>query len=200
MLCVFVLGVEAYSGFFWSKDSPAWCDGGGGAQVDRMMYPTPHNWEWVTDWTLEVNGDVDPDGWTYSHHFNSKQWSGVCSLTHYVRRRSWSRTRRRTGFDASETHSESQSRILELPSLLRARPLDRQKLDLLQSTLFEFPDIPVKTYTVLAILNEFQFDKYRLQAAIGMLKKVPEEDVLHLLKPFRFHADKISVMEARKTL
>ncbi|KAJ3219190.1 hypothetical protein HDU67_002186 [Dinochytrium kinnereticum] len=33
-------------------DSPAWCDGNGHAQVERMMYPTPHNWEVGVSYTI----------------------------------------------------------------------------------------------------------------------------------------------------
>ncbi|KAJ3117098.1 atp3 gamma subunit of the F1 sector of mitochondrial F1F0 ATP synthase [Phlyctochytrium bullatum] len=171
-------------------DSPPWCDPNGRPQVDRMLYPAPPNWEWVTDWTLDLNGDVDADGWSYSHHFNSKAWSGICSLTHYVRRRAWSRTRRRTGFDASEEASDTQNKILQLPSLLRQCALDRQRLEALDAALLESNAVSIKTYTAMAILNEFQFDKYRLQAAQALKDRISKDDLPAVLKTFKFHSVK----------
>ncbi|KAI9193048.1 uncharacterized protein BJ171DRAFT_535109 [Polychytrium aggregatum] len=43
---------------------------------------------------IDMNGDVDQEGWAYSTHFASGSWKGTCSTVHYVRKRKWTRTKR----------------------------------------------------------------------------------------------------------
>ncbi|KAJ3192836.1 hypothetical protein HK101_005893 [Irineochytrium annulatum] len=173
-------------------DRPPWCDLQGKVEVDRMLYPTPPNWEWVTDWTLEMAGsaEVDPDGWSYSHHFGHKNWTGQCGLTHYVRRRAWSRTRRRTGYDVigpngaavgTDSVAETAAKLTRLPSLLRRCSLDRQKLDLVRSTV-QGVERHLKVHNVIPILNEFQFEKNLTEAAKLVAFHLAEEDFGQVLK------------------
>ncbi|EMR10061.1 hypothetical protein PNEG_01812 [Pneumocystis murina B123] len=56
--------------------------------------PDP-SWRWTWDkWRIDMYGNVDPDGWSYSFSFKSKRWYGTSIWFHsFVRRRKWVRQR-----------------------------------------------------------------------------------------------------------
>lgn len=65
------------------------------------QFPLPEGWVWRTDWRLDRNGAVDPDGWAYAHDFNMLTgWPPTTSCNYekgsmFVRRRRWIRSRQR---------------------------------------------------------------------------------------------------------
>ncbi|ODQ65809.1 hypothetical protein NADFUDRAFT_24734, partial [Nadsonia fulvescens var. elongata DSM 6958] len=59
-------------------------------------YPLPDpTWEWKWNtWYVDMSGDVDDNGWSYSFRFGSNTWHGTNIWFHsWVRRRKWKRVR-----------------------------------------------------------------------------------------------------------
>ncbi|KAI9365388.1 hypothetical protein DFJ73DRAFT_807600, partial [Zopfochytrium polystomum] len=123
-------------------DAPPWSDENGNIQVDRLSFPVPPGWEWVSDWMLAANG-ADPDGWTYSVHFRFPEWSGQPDASHYVRRRVWVRHRRRVssgGGPASPPEGRTviddpYHFLIRLPTSLHRFALDRKRLEYLKANI-----------------------------------------------------------------
>ncbi|KAJ1550015.1 hypothetical protein HK405_001626, partial [Cladochytrium tenue] len=158
---------------------------------------------WVTDWTIDMRGDVDPDGWSYSVHFRYPEWSGAPDMTHYVRRRRWIRTRRRAATAASvpaqlpaasvttTTSSAASSPtaaaatddayqfLVRLPTMLHRLPLDRRRLEFLRSH--------VSKIQVASIVQEFDYDAYRLEALTVLAPLLSLEALPACERMLRFH-------------
>lgn len=65
---------------------------------DLKLIPLPDfHWQWAwPHWSIAMIGDVDEDGFVYSHvRFSSKRWKGVYKFGNFVRRRIWIRRRDR---------------------------------------------------------------------------------------------------------
>lgn len=75
-------------------DFPNWSDEFGRFRLPKDSQECLPTWEWASDWILDMQGDVDEEGWQYSFVFRATSWSGSPNATHYVRRRKWVRMRR----------------------------------------------------------------------------------------------------------
>ncbi|KAI9105010.1 hypothetical protein DFS34DRAFT_224205 [Phlyctochytrium arcticum] len=75
-------------------DSPPWSSESGALKDDIRQTTCPKGWEWASNWIVDMNGDLDSDGWSYGSQFSADKWQGSCTLGLYVRRRRWIRTRR----------------------------------------------------------------------------------------------------------
>ncbi|KAK9457379.1 hypothetical protein V1511DRAFT_166433 [Dipodascopsis uninucleata] len=96
-------GLVAFGTPFFSKNSllnfdpPAWVDANFNySPVDILSAPVPDpSWKWVwRTWYVDMTGDVDDQGWSYSLNFSSSSWHGSHIWFHsLVRRRRWIRKR-----------------------------------------------------------------------------------------------------------
>ncbi|TPX69523.1 hypothetical protein CcCBS67573_g06834 [Chytriomyces confervae] len=197
----------------WHLDLPAWSTQGGAPSIDRMSFPVAPGWEWISDWAVDMRGDVDADGWAYATSFRAREFTGMCSQAHYVCRRAWVRTRRRIpgwqpGNSASSASSLALSDstsvspnevlILHIPTLVRACTLDRQKVDAVASSLAQLSakDVVVPAYSVEAILNELEYDKSRLAAVKLLLPYLDKEGLIAALFHISFHSNRLDLLKS----
>ena len=77
-------------------DRSQWSDAQGNFKLakEKLQLPDPRQWEWVSDWMVDMHAGVDAEGWQYAFNFTSSSWSPECSRLDYVRRRRWKRLRR----------------------------------------------------------------------------------------------------------
>ncbi|KAL7746251.1 Tectonin beta-propeller repeat-containing protein 1 [Sorochytrium milnesiophthora] len=77
-------------------DRGPWSDANGNYKLpkERVQLPDPQQWEWASEWMIDMAGDVDSEGWIYSFNFAGFPWSSDCTAFTYVRRRRWKRMRR----------------------------------------------------------------------------------------------------------
>eukprot|EP01051_Picozoa_sp_SAG22_P006641 SAG22_NODE_441_length_10481_cov_3.790695_2_plen_103_part_00 len=80
---------------------PAWADRRNRPRHKQSVPLPDPSWEWVAAWAVEVvalSGSdaelTDDDGWQYAFSWSSK-YSAALGSKHFVRRRLWTRTRRR---------------------------------------------------------------------------------------------------------
>ena len=90
-------------GLGWSSEFNFYTDGPAGAQWQtesgKETFPPElqrpeRGWVWETDsvWLIEAqNGKTDTQGWSYGWNVTEKNWSPVCHLNSFVRRRFWYR-------------------------------------------------------------------------------------------------------------
>lgn len=79
----------------WAKnlilnERPLWSDILGKKPLDKNMCLLPENFQWESEWKVEVNNNTDDQGWEYSSDFNSQFVAE--NIGKYVRRRKWIRT------------------------------------------------------------------------------------------------------------
>lgn len=95
------------------------------APGDPQSYPLPNtNWQWAWKyWYIDMSGDVDDHGWSYSWFFRSKRWHGSHVWLHsWVRRRRWIRVRKAREFNKSEAITGRLERPIKIhDSLLEAK-------------------------------------------------------------------------------
>lgn len=95
------------------------------APGDPQSYPLPNtNWQWAWKyWYIDMSGDVDDHGWSYSWFFRSRRWHGSHVWFHsWVRRRRWIRVRKTREFNKSEAITGRLERPIRIhDSLLEAK-------------------------------------------------------------------------------
>lgn len=95
------------------------------APGDPQSYPLPNtNWQWAWKyWYIDMSGDVDDHGWSYSWFFRSRRWHGSHVWFHsWVRRRRWIRVRKTREFNKSEAITGRLERPIKIhDSLLEAK-------------------------------------------------------------------------------
>ncbi|KAG5357961.1 Meiotically up-regulated gene 65 protein [Yarrowia sp. B02] len=95
------------------------------APGDPQSYPLPNtNWQWAWKyWYIDMSGDVDDHGWSYSWFFRSHRWHGSHVWFHsWVRRRRWIRVRKTREFNKSEAITGRLERPMRIhDSLLEAK-------------------------------------------------------------------------------
>ncbi|KAG5355210.1 Meiotically up-regulated gene 65 protein [Yarrowia sp. C11] len=98
---------------------------GKAAPGDPNSYPLPNtNWQWAWKyWYIDMSGDVDDHGWSYSWFFRSRRWHGSHVWLHsFVRRRRWIRVRKAREFNKSEAITGRLERPIRIhDSLLEAK-------------------------------------------------------------------------------
>ncbi|KAJ3317467.1 hypothetical protein HDU76_001176 [Blyttiomyces sp. JEL0837] len=181
-------------------DSAPWSDVKGDIKVDRFSFPAPSGWEWISDWTLDMRGDVDTDGWSYSVHFNHPEWTGSTTTS---------------SAGAISPTDDHQSLILRLPTLMHRHPLDRKKLDVLSLQLAKIraivglgshddvsdgKSLVLPLHQVTPIMNELEFGKSRLEALKLLGPHLDDETLLTCMENYlTFYSDRIGLVRALET-
>ncbi|KAJ3321601.1 hypothetical protein HDV06_004016 [Boothiomyces sp. JEL0866] len=92
--------------------------------VDIKYYQCPPNYEWFSDWMVDMNGNVDEQGWSYNTTFYNDNWESTINKQNvsFVRRRKWMRMRRKCNIKTVKKE------IFDI----QQRTNDRQRLKFLQ--------------------------------------------------------------------
>ncbi|KAJ3068858.1 hypothetical protein HDU98_008038 [Podochytrium sp. JEL0797] len=181
-------------------DLPPWSTVSGAPTIDRMAFPVPSGWEWISDWAVDMRNDVDADGFAYAVNFKARDWSGTPTPSHYVCRRAWTRTRRavKNGSASLAPVDPDAAIVLQMPILVRSCTLDRQKVDIVASSLAKFTPnsrVLIPPYSVNAILQELEYDKNRMQAVKHMLPFLDKEGVVAALFQITHHCNRLELLE-----
>ena len=73
-------------GATWRRvDSDSYCD------MKMIHLPDTDEYEWNSEWKIELNGNSDDNGWEYGSSFKEGKEFGVKKASKYVRRRKWVR-------------------------------------------------------------------------------------------------------------
>ncbi|KAH9262579.1 hypothetical protein BASA82_000380 [Batrachochytrium salamandrivorans] len=197
-------------------DFPAYSDRSGGFVVELKLYQCRPTWEWVSDWMVDMNGDVDQEGWSYSLQFTSDKWSGACRTSHYVRRRKWIRMRRMKGASGSATASSpsvtpitptggtlSGAHSIEdvIGKMQRGR-IDRERIVDLKSYLLLVEDVIVPPSKVQLLMAQCDHECSKLQAALlfaPQMDMAQEEAIVAALQSLRFYSDRVMFLSSNTT-
>lgn len=77
-------------------DRPEFSDASGKVRRPLDSVELPEGWRWATNWRIDLSGDVDAEGWSYSKDFPDLfSWRGTEQRLDAVRRRRWVRLRER---------------------------------------------------------------------------------------------------------
>ena len=66
---------------------------------DLQGFELKPKWEWVDEWTVDLNRGVDNDGWEYCREPSMGGWCSTDKLYHLLKRRRWIRNRKLVLFD-----------------------------------------------------------------------------------------------------
>lgn len=77
----------------WGPSSVPWTDVRGDAVTARDELVCPEEWEWTSDWTVDLNRAVDEDGFEYTVEATFGGYGPVEKTYHLCRRRRWVRNR-----------------------------------------------------------------------------------------------------------
>lgn len=135
-----------------------------GPSIDFFQVPN-NEWEWAqSTWYVDMSGDVDYYGWTYSWRFGSTHWHGTHKTCRgFVRRRIWSRLRVRRKVDKGTLpHADliAFSNKCNSPNLdfLKSCRNEREVSEAIVKRLNEHPEeLPQLLKAVPAIVKEFKF-------------------------------------------
>ncbi|KAI9197275.1 uncharacterized protein BJ171DRAFT_520423 [Polychytrium aggregatum] len=193
-------------------DFPPWSDAAGKFRPGMNKLACPPRWEWVSEWTVDATGDVDAKGWSYGPHFKSLRWKGQCGYSHYVRRRRWIRKRHlpiqrphsiiRSGWDPSPAIKVQRSTgsLIDMALQLDDNRIDSERLNTLESWTRESGLNSALSENLTQVLRHFEFDHYRLKAAMILCKALPpsklDECIGPILETLQFFSSRVELLKA----
>lgn len=77
----------------WGPSTVPWTDVRGDAVTAKDEITCPEDWEWTTEWTVDLNRAVDEDGYEYTVEATFGGYGPVEKTYHLCRRRRWVRNR-----------------------------------------------------------------------------------------------------------
>jgi hypothetical protein len=86
---------EPYSSF--DKSTSLWrnCENEElGEGITKETFDLPKGWEWISEWSYDINRAVSELGWEYTSDAADGPWTPVEKVMHVCRRRRWVRTRK----------------------------------------------------------------------------------------------------------
>ena len=65
-----------------------------GEGITKETFDLPKGWEWISEWSYDINRAVSELGWEYTSDAADGPWTPVEKVMHVCRRRRWVRTRK----------------------------------------------------------------------------------------------------------
>ncbi|KAJ8326266.1 hypothetical protein BDV3_005830 [Batrachochytrium dendrobatidis] len=195
-------------------DFPAYSDKQGGFVVDLKLFQCRPTWEWVSDWMVDMNGDVDQEGWCYGLQFISDKWSGTCRTSHYVRRRKWIRMRRMKGASSATSGSlpsatattptgsvngAGANSLDELIVKMQRARIDRERITDLKNYLLlaDSPTFPPSKIQLLIAQCDHECSKLRVALLLApRMELAQEQAIVSILQGLKFYSDRVEFLKA----
>ena len=116
-------------------DFSPWSNDKGRFVLAKDKFQCPPTWVNCSDWMVDMEGDVDAEGWRYAFSFGTspENYSSDSGSVKYVRRRKWLRMRRRKKavsqrLDVPYAVEEHEQTVLTKLQVLFGLKTDREKL------------------------------------------------------------------------
>ena len=174
--------------------------------VDIRFITPPPSFTWVSDWMLDLNGNVDEQGWSYATSFKGVWESNVPpKATVVVRRRKWTRMRRiitttmpgvlnKADKMSGKDDGISSVNDATVTELVQREDIDRKRIDALRKVI---NDTTMTAEVIGAILEEFDYEGSRLDACI-LFKNILKQDqrlLLVAINSLRFYSDRKALVD-----
>ncbi|KAG4306477.1 hypothetical protein PORY_000465 [Pneumocystis oryctolagi] len=145
--------------------------------------PSP-SWKWTWDkWKVDMYGNVDEEGWSYSFSFWSKKWYGTCTWFHsFVRRRKWVRERQWRDLDDPEIMDNDNYFTVSSSYRFSRSPTDTSSPNESVASISDNPDVELDIQNLIKKLKESLIDRERLYIIREFI--LSDNEKIYLLKDF----------------
>ncbi|KAJ3413705.1 26S protease regulatory subunit 8 [Chytridiales sp. JEL 0842] len=113
-------------------------------------------------------------------------------MSDYVRKRMWTRSRRRIAPGTAATDEGAQL-ILRLPSILQYQHLDRDKLEILRNAIPKLPEAAFEVYNLVPIIQRFNFDSGKRSAIKELGPFISPKTLATLTGMLTFYSDRLYI-------
>ncbi|EGF80519.1 hypothetical protein BATDEDRAFT_35147 [Batrachochytrium dendrobatidis JAM81] len=163
---------------------------------------------------VDMNGDVDQEGWCYGLQFISDKWSGTCRTSHYVRRRKWIRMRRMKGASSATSGSlpsatattptgsvngAGANSLDELIVKMQRARIDRERITDLKNYLLlaDSPTFPPSKIQLLIAQCDHECSKLRVALLLApRMELAQEQAIVSILQGLKFYSDRVEFLKA----
>lgn len=162
-------------------DYPNYSSIDGKFSVPKEMLLLSKTQEWISDWIIDRQGQVDEDGWVYAQGFKKGSWSDTPSTSTYVRRRKWIRM-----FNNLEPQVQKPEETESLNAFSKCK-IDRERFNVFKSLVEQD-----KYSDQMSIFELFETENIRVEALKLLVGKIDRESLLEMVVKLKFYSDRIA--------